>query len=508
MANPFARFIRPKSAPSELDPAEFDAEPLARSDAARPKQSERLSLDALLGTLALALLGYAYLALPPLLALYLLLDALGHLGDNLLFALLELPLALAAGVFTYFMQIGHGPSLREPELLETQAEELFSLLHSYHEEFHLPLPLRILLTDRYEVTLRPRPRLLPPVWFEYDLHIGMPLIQLLGPEQFRSLLLREFGHLDWRHALLSWLYLLRDVWPQYATQQSGHPPLRHHLLHHFFAWYAPFYQAHSQQVSRAAQRAADRRSLRFISDLDLVEALSAQVVGENYLHRRYWPRYLALANKYPRPPFLPFSHLEAHAHMELAPHAVERWLKRAFQAPLEPQNPIPPLRLRLFDIGHIHLLPTVELPRHCAAQHYLGGQREQIISTVDQLWLVRHQELWQRLHHKGQAEQAELRKLATLASPSVDEGWRLATLLERHAGLEKAVPVYKRLLKQAPEDARLFYNVGRILYAAKEKETVQVLERAMLLDKRYADAAAQLISRFKAAQRQPKLDDF
>lgn len=495
-----------KVSPAQEESAESSEDTQKRRRDSNDTSAEQLSpLDFTL-TLLLALCGYLYLLLPLLLSVSLLWSGLDTAGDAegmqwLLVGILMLAGLLSAGVTLLLYGTTILPATREPLLAAEQARELYELLGQYRDEFHLPVVSNILLSDQCDIGLIRRPTFFLPVWHRYDLHIGLPLMQLLSQEQFKTLLLREFGHLRWNNALICWLFHLRTIWPLYAGLSPGRWRFRRYLLVLFFGRFAPLYNRISLPLARAEQRAADRNTLRMVSDLDLVEGLAAQVVGENYLQRRYWPRYLALANRSIKPPFLPYSKLEHYARRELGERECSRWLRRVYHAELDERQAQPSLRDRLINIGHISPPPNIELVRISAAEHYLGEHRDALIEAVDQLWLIHNHEVWKGLYEKGLEERRELqtlqRTLREKGELSPNEGWRFATLIERHLGLEKAIPYYKRLLRQSGEDARLTFNIGRILYVAKDPATVKVLERAMLLDGRYNDAATQLITRFK-----------
>lgn len=339
-------------------------------------------------TMAVALCGYLVLFVFPALAFTMALALLDSIpsastGQQWLAAGLQVLLLLLAGLVSHAI---FRMRFRPPTGLELAPEQfprLTELLGELRREYGYPRIDRVVLRDRFEVRLVKTPCNGFPLCTRRTLVIGLPVLLTLSPLDVHVLLARRVGQLAGEHSpVSSWLYSLRDMWTHYLFICGSDERSVVRFLCGVFRWYVPFYREFSRPLARNSELDADLYALQAMNDADTARAITAQVIVDTFLTRRFWPGIVRTSGKSQRPETLP------HAQMAklFAGGLTEEQLRTTLQQ-IEKETPnatsaAPSLAERLDNIGHQS--PTLPEPLSITAgRFYLGGALKYCIEIVD-----------------------------------------------------------------------------------------------------------------------------
>lgn len=434
----------------------------------------------------LGALGYAYL-LSALLLLVGLLAGLGFVasqGKGLgLVVKAGLPLLLLVGAVGRALWVRLEPP--EGHLLPRgpQTAALWAEVDRVRAALKGPRIHRLLLTDDYNASIVQLPLLglLGPT--RNYLVLGLPLLQALSPEHFRSVLAHEFGHLSGAHgALGAWVYRVRKTWSQVQESLERHEGWMVGLFTRFFRWYAPYYAAYSFVLARSNEYEADRASVDVVGARTAADALVAVWVREGLLEERFWPGVRKLAGKQPEPVH-PYAQLPAVLGTAVEPALAQGWLSQALGQATGTADTHPSLSDRLAALGQQPRLPGAL--EQSAAQALLGEQLPALVAELDSQWRSRVAEDWAQRYadvQEGEQRIEALRARAAAAPLSAGELFELARKVEELREEEDALPLYQQVLALDPSYFSARFNVGRLLLARGDAAGLDVLEEVMARD--------------------------
>jgi hypothetical protein len=292
-------------------------------------------------------------------------------------------LLLLGGVVSYAVFQIRLPPPSGLELTPETFPRLFELLQELDDEYGRARIDRVVLRDRFEVRVVKTPRNGFPLSCRHTLVIGLPVLLTMSPLEVHVLLARRVGQLAAQdNRVNSWLYFLRDMWPQYLTDCTPRRAGTLRPVCGFFRWYAGFYRALSVPLARNSELDADRYALRAMNDRDTARAITRQALTDSYLRRTFWPGVVQTAKQSVRSDALPHARM-AKLFAEGLPDAqIRATLERIEKQGASARSAIPSLSERLDNIGHRKpLLP--ESVSVTAARFYLGGACDKCIEIVD-----------------------------------------------------------------------------------------------------------------------------
>ena len=457
---------------------------------------------------ALALLGYALSLLFPVATLILLFEvgsALYEAGvPALAGAWLEISLlALSATLTVSLWRLRVGVPGGEP-VLQQQTPELFALVDEMRAIFKAPAITDVHLSEYAQLRVYRVPRSGYPFLFRHVLVAGMPTLQCLNLEQFKCLLASCLGELSAvRTDVAGWIRQLADTWAQYRTAVAGGWSPGALLYHGFTAWYVPLLTLLAQRLDAGHRLRRDYYALEIASDDLVVEMIAGEGIMARFLGEHYWPTVYRTAEHSATPSFKVFRNLEAVFQRRVANDVVQLWIRDAFVGKWRSDDQDPGLKARLREIGHSDI--TYRRPTGPSAAHrLLGASHQWIVDRCDARWAEEHREDWQQRHEKFQRQYERLemlREVMTKHGLHGEEAMAYAALVKRYGAAEDAREAYESILAINSDDPKITFGVGKFFLACKDARGVEVLERAMALDKRYVDPACRLISAFVAAQR-------
>jgi len=270
------------------------------------------------------------------------------------------------------------------------ANKLHQLLDKFSEETTIPRIDRIVVTEQLSIDLVKTPTMAIPFWSSNTLVIGLPLMQCLSPEYFECAVIRKLlQYTKHRNSLIKWLHQLRNVWLLYMNVLSKNVTLGTLPLAIFFQLYAPLYRDLSTPVAHRNELDADLDTLQFVNDEDLLQTIEAVIVAKIYLDQQYWPRILKTLRENQDVDIQPYSNLEEILKQGLTTKNTKRWLDSVFESESHRLKAIPSLRARMYNIGRARIrIP--ERIQQTAAQVYLDHDYSKVVNGVNQLWMQRN----------------------------------------------------------------------------------------------------------------------
>jgi Zn-dependent protease with chaperone function len=205
------------------------------------------------------------------------------------FAVIFFGVVLANRVFFYWMGaaalvflvwlLRPGFRLEGRPLRSDEAPALFREIEALRSELDVRGRMDVLLDDSFNAGAAESRGFFGLAATRRVLVIGVPVLTVLGVEQFRAVLAHEFGHFSRRHGRLGhWLYRARVGWMLFAAQveESDSP------FDRAAAWYAkrfvPYFSTRSFVHARQCEYEADADAASVVGTKGFSEALTRVAV--------------------------------------------------------------------------------------------------------------------------------------------------------------------------------------------------------------------------------------
>jgi Zn-dependent protease with chaperone function len=442
----------------------------------------------------LAGLGYAYLLLVVLLLLLLVFLTLNYVRFNALtLKLAWIPLVVAGGVLRALWVTIPEPDGKE--LQHADAPRLFDLVLEVQQALDGPRVHHILVSDEMNAGIVQVPRLGMFGWLTNYLVVGLPLLKSLSPDEFRSVLAHEFGHLSGKHGKFSaWIYRARESWTEILARVHADNRFASFMFEPFLKWYAPFLNAYSFVLARAQEYEADEFSAELAGKEVTARTLMRLSTKDSLLSNEFWPKFFHQAASESLPPRDPFSQMLAATELSVDHHRGTKWVLQALKVETGYEDTHPALADRLVALGYEpqdlstdlisnQLAQSDELGIN-AAQAYLNGLPNDFIQGFDRLWKERISAEWTE-HFKRCVEAGrrieELDFASRARALTVDELWERASLINLRQGPEAAAPHFRHILELDPDHPEANLALGFALLEQKDEAGVSHLDKAISL---------------------------
>lgn len=448
--------------------------------------------------IALVMLAYGYLAFvfAATLLVVALLIGLIVLKPNAATIKIGIVFGLVAGGLAWAILKGLWVRLEPPtgvKLTRDSCPELFAMLDELRRQLGSKRFHEVLLVGDFNAAVVQVPRLGVFGWHKNFLLLGLPLMQTLGPDEFKAVLAHEFAHLSGGHGRFgNWLYRMRRSWDrifeQMVRQQSGGA----WVLTTFVKWYWPKFNAHAFVLARANEYEADACSARLAGASNAASALTRIEVYAQQLENKFWPVLYKRANEQEQPPTDVFRSL---GHMLSIPPAemdTTRWLRHAFLRPTNNVDTHPALSDRLRALGELPAgaergqLPKTlpPPPARTASAMFLGSGEVGMTTRLSEEWRDNVTPVWAARHHEVKQVVEQLKSLAAEDGPNppVETLWKRASILIDLEGDSAAGDLLDRILTQEPNHAGANFIRGRYLLEQDDARGVVCLERAITED--------------------------
>ncbi|MBZ5544650.1 MAG: M48 family metalloprotease [Acidobacteriia bacterium] len=372
---------------------------------------------------------------------------------------------------------------------------LFDVVEEIRRLLRAPPVNVILLTHDFNAGVAdvPRTALLGSKRF---LAIGLPLMQALGPPQFRAVLAHEFGHVSASHGRFSsWIYRIRQTWGQLLTRLEAEKRWGVGIFVRFAKWYAPLFNAYTFVLARAHEYEADRSAAEAAGARVFGETLVTMTVKGRLVSESFWPSIFKQVEQAPQPPVGVYQVSQQALAAPLEQKDAQKWLEAALSVPTGYSDTHPALFDRLIALGCFDqeaggkffgsLAVIAPLGEETAARYYLGAACDALSAQMSEAWQKHVAENWHARHdyvHGVRRGLQELEEKSQAQSLEVEEKWTRARWTAELEGGEVAVPLLREVLESAPEHVGANYLLGQILIAQNDAAGIDRLEAAMARD--------------------------
>ncbi len=396
-------------------------------------------------------------------------------------------------------------------LTDDQVPELFAMLRGLERDLGAPQFHEVLLVGDSNAAVTQLPRLGVFGWYRNYLVLGLPLMQGLGPEEFKSVLAHELGHLSGGHGRFgNWLYRMRRSWEgifeSLATRNHG---FLAGLITGFVRWYWPKFNAHAFVLSRANEYEADATAARLTSPTAAANALLRSRVQFAALEEHFWPALYRRANTDPVTPGDLFDQIAAFLKSSWPAEDLKRWLKASFLIETSNADTHPCLRDRLRGLNALPAgiesgsFPTV-LPEPApisAAEAYLGKALSSLAQGLNDRWRENVATSWSERHQHAKSLSAVLTPPPLPASSDTDKVevlWKRATALMDLDGDDAAAPLLEEVLALKSDHPGACFVLGRRYLGKDDGRGVNLIEKALSVEHSLIQPGLELLYNYYA----------
>lgn len=450
------------------------------------------------------LAGYAYVLAWPIITALLIVDLLANIavareGGGWTFVIAEsAALGLTGWISIRFAQLAP----RRPEGLPIElpgSPRLADEIERLRKHFRSPPIHEALITQRFELEVVRVPNSAYPFGARNILLIGLPLLQSSSPGQFSALLARKLGQLARTYRRPSgWIYFANGSFQRYRDLPCAGWCPECLILRAFFSWFSPSFDVLSFFVRRMDDLRADQIALDSVGRQTLADTLATHGAMRRMLDNEFWPKYLKLSTRYATPPFPPYGALARRVLKGIGQQELEPWLSKALSTNAGIVDPLPPLSDRIRLIGEDRLEPVASTDG-LAGPDFLGERYLAAVGAIDEQWVEQNTAEWNARYNRNERIRRRFQLLLRQASDGVipeKDVWEYTLLLPRYFEDDALAERYRQLLASDPQDARVWFYIGRFLLQRRDADGVKALETAMTLDEQHTVAACRLITRY------------
>ncbi|HEX5221565.1 MAG TPA: M48 family metallopeptidase [Verrucomicrobiae bacterium] len=174
-------------------------------------------------------------------------------------------LILFGGIFWAVLR-GLWVRLERPKglaIARAQSPKLFAMLDELRAALQCKPFHEVLLINDHNAAVVQTPRLGVFGWHRNYLLLGLPLMQSLGPDEFKAVLAHEFAHSSRGHGRFgNWLYRVRRSWERIFEQMARQGSSGGFFLTGFIKRFWPYFNGHAFVLARANEYEADACSVR------------------------------------------------------------------------------------------------------------------------------------------------------------------------------------------------------------------------------------------------------
>jgi hypothetical protein len=439
----------------------------------------------------LAVIGYGYLMLFPILAAfsaafvgYMVTQAspVQWSSTNWIIALAALCISALAAWTTRAIALTR-PDL-PPGRPVTKAD--FPLLVNHIKQLaatcNAPALEQIKLTTRFDIEIIRSPVHGFPSSFNHTLMIGLPVMSCLSATHLKLLLAREIGHLAQcrRHYNRRVIYL-RSVWQHYAKEYSHDWKPDTLLLRLFFSWYAPFYSLSTETAVKLEEFIKDACMLDIAAIELAAETIAVFEVKKSFIENEFWPELNDMAYIQPRPTWLPYSSMDSRITEKLDKEKAQAYYNNETGQYLAADEDRTLLHQRMKRLGQDEFIIPAHKPES-AATHFFGNSLKLIQQQMDNIWYLKNKAIWSKRYQQGINEKKQLKHLRDQAAKALlsnEEAHRYILLLQKYLDTDKSKPLLHEILKTNSHDPQVCFEIGHLLLNANDAQGVDALNLAM-----------------------------
>ena len=385
-----------------------------------------------------------------------------------------------------------------------EAPKLFALLDELRTALNCKPFHQVLIVNDINAAVFQVPRLGIFGWHRNYLMLGLPLMQILAPDEFKAVLAHEFAHSSRGHGSFgNWLYRIRRTWAQIFEQMAKRRTRFGGILFKFLNWFWPIFNGHAFVLARANEYEADACSVRLAGADAAASALIRTRTDAAFIQEKFWPGIFSRANLEIEPPANVV--LELGQSLKNGPHAEDatRWLRQSFLIETNNVDTHPCLKDRLRSIGRLPLeIESGEFPKvpphglgQNAAEFFLGNYAGFITQKMSREWQKAVAPQWKKRHEHQQKIAGELSSLENPADtpPNVAQIWEKVIKVVELKGDSAAVAMLEQLLALEPKHAGANFILGRHYLHTDDPRGVNFIETAIASDPAMAQGGCHLL---------------
>lgn len=376
------------------------------------------------------------------------------------------------------------PAPEGRELKREEAPVLFDRLDDMRARMQGPRFHHVLVTDDMNAAVVQHPRFGLLGGHRNYLILGLPLLQVLTPDEAMAVVAHEYGHLAGQHGRFgAFIYRLRNAWGQMQEMADGWTDAGSRLVARLFQWYAPFFNAYTFVLARQNEYEADRSAAELVGAEPAARALTRFNIASRFQQLHFWPQVQQRVRHQPAPPAA-YSQMFAQAWRdELQPAQQQEFLTLALTRVTDHSDTHPALADRLRALGVDPAQVTPPAPASdAAASAWLGANLAAVQAVFDTEWSEAVAEQWQERHDYLQGQLKRLAELRAQDTRTEDEDWELIKVTEEMEAESDILPLLDALLARNPEHASALYTRGRVKLEKEDEAGIADLEKVMSLD--------------------------
>lgn len=384
---------------------------------------------------------------------------------------------------TWTMLTSRFPAPTGRELRREDAPALFARLDDMRVSVRGPRFHHVLLTDELNAAVIQHPRLGLLGGHDNYLLLGLPLLQVLTPDEAMSVVAHEYGHLAGQHGRFgAFIYRLRSAWSRIQAMSREWTDWGSRMVAKLFDWYAPFFNAYTFVLARKNEYEADRSAVELVGRESAANALARVNMAARFEGERFWPEINARVRREPAPPATRSSDWSRAWRDGVRGEERAAWFADAMQRQTDHADTHPAPRDRIAAMGIDPASMPVPTPaEQTAAQDWFGAQLPALQSSLDDDWREAVAAHWRERHAYLQERQARLRELEQSAD-GTDGDWERITITQEIEPDTDVLPMVEALLARQPGHVSALFLRGRLRLERGLEEGIEDLERVMTSD--------------------------
>lgn len=320
-------------------------------------------------------------------------------------------------------------------------------------------------------------------WHRNYLCLGIQLMDLMEPEEFRSVLAHEFAHLSKSHGRTgNWLYRIRNSWENVAKSLGQQGGILVRPLGLFFQWFWPRFNARAFVLSRANEYEADAFAASLTSPPVTISALTRIAIESLRLQENFWGKMDQRAATEPEPPRELFNEIAAFAREKIESGTASRWLTQQYARITDTSDTHPSLKDRISALGGAADSPPAMISESASARLLGHDVAERCRTLFSKNWRREHFKFWVECSEQARTNREKLEGLATKMAGAAETGeataiWDTLRLqLEVH-GVSAMRQDLAAFVESNPDHLEARYILGSHLLSVDEPSGVEMVER-------------------------------
>ena len=319
------------------------------------------------------------------------------------------------------------------------------------------------------------------------LMLGLPVLTTLSMAELRAVIAHELAHFSSAHdAYAAWVFRTRSSW--FALRKALDRRLATPVyVYWLIRWYVPRLNLASAEVARRHELTADRVAAGVAGARAAADALIIFEAGDRFADETHWPK-IQISHETAAEAPRPYSQMLTWNARTVSADV----LQELFAGVTKPGDTHPSLRERFARLEQEpRLPPPIE---RSAGEELFGAWLGTLAAALDQEWMMRNGESWNEHRAEYLDRRAALDRLTAIASPTPDELFKRAELVEILDDADRALPIYKSAAEQKHAAASL--AAGRLLLDRMDSTGIAMVEDAMDRDDSLVPDACRILAEY------------